>query len=358
MGEKLKRNSNIELLRIIMMIAIVAHHYVVNSGITELYDFSNITGNMIFLQIFGFAGKAMINGFLLISGYFMVKHKTSLKKILRLYLQIKFYVFVIYFLMVLIGVESFSLVSLGKTVFSMIRGVNVGFTATFFLLYILIPFINKFIENINKKQFAILLFILFSFYTVIPTFFVFNDTFNEISWYISMYLVGGYIRLYYDNIELSVKKSLVIILANLVLIVASILVLDTIGHSPYHMVINANKLFAVTLAVSLFMVFKNINLGYSKWINKLSSVTFGVLLIHANSDAMREFLWVRVLNVSSFYSSQYLFIHAVLSVVAIYIICSLIELFRIKFIEKPFLNMLFNTKTFNKFDKIYNSLWS
>lgn len=358
MEEKLKRDSNIELLRIIMMIAIVAHHYVVNSGITELYDFSNVTGNMIFLQIFGFAGKAMINGFLLISGYFMVKTNTSLKKIVRLYLQIKFYVLTIYFIMVIIGIETVSLMSLGKTVFSMIRGVNVGFTATFFLLYILMPFINKFIENINKKQFTILLFILFFFYTVIPTFFVFNDTFNEIGWYISMYLVGGYIRLYLDNIKLSIKKSLVLILTNLVLIVASILVLDTIGHNPYHMVINANKLFALTLAISLFMVFKNINLGYSKWINKLSSVTFGVLLIHANSDAMRDFLWVRVLNVSSFYSSQYLFIHATLSVLAIYIICSLIELFRIKFIEKPFLNMLFNTKTFKKFDKIYNSLWS
>lgn len=84
MKENLKRDSNIELLRIIMMIAIVAHHYVVNSGIMELYDFSNITGNMIFLQIFGFAGKAMINGFLVISGYFMVKQNTSLKKIIRL----------------------------------------------------------------------------------------------------------------------------------------------------------------------------------------------------------------------------------------------------------------------------------
>lgn len=206
--------------------------------------------------------------------------------------------------MVIIGIETVSLMSLGKTVFSMIRGVNIGLTATFFLLYILMSFINKFIENINKKQFTILLFILFFFYTVIPTFFVFNDTFNEIGWYISMYLVGGYIRLYLDNIKLSIKKSLVLILTNLVLIVASILVLDTIGHNPYHMVINANKFFALTLAISLFMVFKNINLRYSKWINKLSSVTFGVLLIHANSDAMRDFLWVRVLNVSSFYSSS------------------------------------------------------
>ena len=39
MDNRIKRSSNIELLRIIMMIAIVAHHFVVNSGVTQLYDF-------------------------------------------------------------------------------------------------------------------------------------------------------------------------------------------------------------------------------------------------------------------------------------------------------------------------------
>ena len=30
------RDSNIELLRIVMMLAIIAHHYIVNSGISPL----------------------------------------------------------------------------------------------------------------------------------------------------------------------------------------------------------------------------------------------------------------------------------------------------------------------------------
>lgn len=51
------RNSNLELLRIVIMLLIVLHHYVVNSGISDLYDFSHITGNMIFTQIVGCAGK-------------------------------------------------------------------------------------------------------------------------------------------------------------------------------------------------------------------------------------------------------------------------------------------------------------
>lgn len=357
MEKKIERSSNIELLRIIMMIAIIAHHFVVNSGITKLYDFNNITGNMIFLQIFGFAGKAMINGFLLISGYFMIKSRTSFKKILRLYLQIKFYVFVIYFIMIFLGYETFSFVSFGKTLFSMIKGVNVYFTETFFLLYLLMPFINKFVSNLSKKQYTALLFILFFFYTVIPTFFIINDTFDEIGWYITMYLAGGYIRLYLDEIRLTSAKAFYLIIINLILIAGSILVLDKLSYNPYHMVNNANKLLAVTFALSLFTVFKNLDIGYSKWINKLSSATFGVLLIHANSDAMREFLWGGVLKVTDFYNSDKLIIYAVLSVIAVYIICSLIELFRIRFIEKPVLNKIYASKLFNKMNKVNIDLW-
>lgn len=134
-----------------MMIAIIAHHYVVNSGISNLYDFNNITGNMIFLQIFGFAGKAMINGFLLISGYFMIKYHIILKKIIKLYLQMSF--------------------------------------------------INVLCQKLSKKQYIIFLRIIFFYYTVIPTFFIFNDTFGELAWHIFVYLIGGYIRLYKDKFE-------------------------------------------------------------------------------------------------------------------------------------------------------------
>lgn len=55
------RNSNLELLRIVAMISIIAHHYVVNSGITDQFDYTNITANMVFLQIWGMWGKTAIN---------------------------------------------------------------------------------------------------------------------------------------------------------------------------------------------------------------------------------------------------------------------------------------------------------
>lgn len=64
-----QRLSNLELLRILAMLFIVAHHSVVNSGIAEQFDIFHITPNMMFLQLWGMWGKTAINVFILITGY-------------------------------------------------------------------------------------------------------------------------------------------------------------------------------------------------------------------------------------------------------------------------------------------------
>ena len=74
------RESNIELYRIIAMFLIVAHHYVVNSGLTAfggpVYA-DPLSIKSLFLLIWGAFGKIGINCFVLITGYFMCQSKIS-----------------------------------------------------------------------------------------------------------------------------------------------------------------------------------------------------------------------------------------------------------------------------------------
>lgn len=67
-GGRKVRNSNLELYRIIVMLLIIAHHFVVNSGLTghiiENGDYSAKSGAMMF---FGAFGKTGINCFVLIT---------------------------------------------------------------------------------------------------------------------------------------------------------------------------------------------------------------------------------------------------------------------------------------------------
>lgn len=65
-GKKLSQNrdSNIELFRIITMFFIVAHHYVVNSGLTSAEGpiaSDPLSWRSIFLLLFGAWGKIGIN---------------------------------------------------------------------------------------------------------------------------------------------------------------------------------------------------------------------------------------------------------------------------------------------------------
>jgi len=48
-----KRDSNLELFRIITMFLIVAHHYVVNSGLTAPIYENVVSARSIFLLLFG-----------------------------------------------------------------------------------------------------------------------------------------------------------------------------------------------------------------------------------------------------------------------------------------------------------------
>lgn len=53
-GIKRERDSNIELFRIILMLVIIAHHYVVNSGIMDCINAQQVLGfREYFLLIFG-----------------------------------------------------------------------------------------------------------------------------------------------------------------------------------------------------------------------------------------------------------------------------------------------------------------
>jgi hypothetical protein len=84
------------------------------------------------------------------------------------------------------------------------------------------------------------------------------------------------------------------------------------------------------------MFFKNLKMKPSRFINTVAASAFGVLLIHANSDYMRQWLWGDLLDNVRAYSSPYLALHAVGSVIAVYVICTVIDLLRIRLIERPF----------------------
>ena len=130
-------------------------------------------------------------------------------------------------------------------------------------------------------------------------------------------------------------------LSTLSLAFLSIMSLRLIFHnSGYFFVIDCNKIFAVAVAICSFLWFKNMNIKFCKLINAFGAGTFGVLLIHSNSEAMRFWLWDNIVDVIGHYSLsiEFLIIYHLGVTFVIFIICNLIDQLRIATIEKWILN--------------------
>ena len=111
-GSDKQRSSNIELYRILVMLLIVAHHYVVNSGLLDVMNQNILSANTIFYSLFGAWGKTGINCFVLITGYFMCTSKISLRKFLKLFLWVITYTIIFLGVFLLCGYKPYGLLSM------------------------------------------------------------------------------------------------------------------------------------------------------------------------------------------------------------------------------------------------------
>lgn len=108
---------------------------------------------------------------------------------------------------------------------------------------------------------------------------------------------------------------------------------------PYRMLSDSNVMLTLLTAVCSFMWFKNIKLPQSKYINMVGGSTFGVLLIHANSDTMRRWLWQDLLDNVGHYEDEYFWLRPIVLVVSIFVTCIIIDQLRIVFVERPLLGV-------------------
>lgn len=356
-----ERSSNIELLRILSMFFIVMSHYTVHNGVKNA-DLP-IGFNRWFLEV-STLGNIGVIIFVLISGYFMISSSgVHISKLAKLYCQIAGYSVVIYFVFIIFGVESLSVTGLVSNIFP-IMFEKYWFATAYVVLYLVSPFLNHLLNNIEQKEhlkFNIVLLFLFS---IVPTFTTCQLYGNELIQFVMYYSIGGYFRKYPKS-YLSNKRHLwgMMIVAVLLLYVGT-LAMDFVGqkvsifndYSTY--LFERNSVFAIFFSVTLFSIVLNIKRFYSPLINTVSACTFGVYLISDNS-LMRDFLWIDLFKNAEFVSSEWLVLHAFIAVLITFIVCAIIEFIRLNTFER-ILKKIIYTKTDIlqiKIDRIFENIF-
>lgn len=342
------RSSNLELARIVAMLSIVAHHYVVNSGAIEAISQAGEGPNALLLQLWGMWGKTAINVFVLITGYFMCEKEFSWRRVAKLVLQIEFWKVALLPLFLFAGLPVKNGVRALLTVaFLPFLNVNNGFTASFLVFYLTIPFLKLLIDSGGRSMHARALILLIAVDTVSFTFFRNSAAFTEVSWYCALFLIAAWLRRYSPALIDDNRVCRDLFAGSVALAVATVLAIDALCAAlgiPWfekglYFVDQSGKAMALAVGLACFLFFRTAPIPQSRPINAVASTTFGVLLVHANSDAMRKLLWGDLLDVPAACALPLplLALHAVGSMLGVFAVSSLLDWLRLRFVEPRYM---------------------
>lgn len=345
-----QRDSSFELLRIISMLSIVGCHFATHGG----FDFNLQTLSIprFWWSILEFGGNFGVNVFVLISGYFLIEDKSekiNVRKVLKIWGQVFFYAIAIATIFCGLGIQKLSFKLMMKAIFPII-GENWWFASTYMALYLLHPFLNKLLNGLDKGEFQKLVILLLVMWCVIPTFTgeLYSFQSNNFLWFVVLYCVAAYIRKYDLSPRLTCRHYVCGLAVFSVLRYFSSVVLILIGTripfaGTYHLAFYGKRSILTFLsAFSIFMVFKNIKLGYNKWINLVASATFGVYLIHDNG-IVRRFLWGSIFKNATWQDTPLLVPYSVFAVLVVYVGGTILELLRQRTLERVYLKMVDDT---------------
>lgn len=334
---KNKRESNIELLRILAMIMIVMCH-VAAHGILKEIDTSSSFSNFVFykklyiVQISQFLGAVSDNIFLLISGYFLINSKINfLKQVKKIIPQMLFVIIALMVVSIIYGKFD--------THFNGLITINNfneewWFIGYYFIIILIASItLNKFLNKLDKAKYLTFLSILFVIVSLSWSIKLLEGLSENLPILISgifTYSLGGYIRKYkpFERIK-SVFMISILILSFITLyfsyrnyVINNINTSILNGDVSFTQTITYFQVYetlAIIVATILFILFLRLNIVSNKIINYLAGGTFMMYLIHENNftrSIYLKFNWISLLN-----NNTYKFILCfILYVIIIYIV--------------------------------------
>lgn len=338
----INRNTSIELLRIISMIMIMFHHFAYHGNFE--WNFNEVILPHLWYDFILMGGKVGVDIFVLISGYFLIENTEKLfqpKKLLKFWGQVVFYSIMTYLLSVMLRLNAFEIKQLIKVCLP-ITYPGWWFASTYFMLYLIHPFLNKLLHGLSKTEYQYLILMMVLCWSIIPTATTQLFESNSLLWFVTLYGIAGYVNLYGGNQKLQSKHYFSLYFMVLIITYTVSTTFLFLGTKKEEWSTHAIDFFEIErlpillMAITLFMGFVTLKMNYHKWINMIASATFGVYLIH-DSSYIRYYLWTNIFKINQYQDSTFLILYSILVVFILYVSCTMIDLIRKKLVEKPYM---------------------
>ena len=270
-----RRDSNMELARIVAMIMIILGHFVFH-GIQGTVGTSPVTTPVLgfdeyLILVVSCLCSAGVNLFMLISGYYGIRLKWQ--SIISFYLLCVFYNAVALFVQSRYQALGF------RDIIDVIFISRTGnwFFKGYFWVMMVSPILNKAIKEFNLTQLRVLAAIGMIL-TCVSSCFLGNPKGNGALLLMFVYFLGGYIRR--DDFAGKVGRIKALGLYFAICLTAIIVsaVVFNVFHKEYGIFFQHNSPFVVLAAVALFLFFKNISLN-SGIVNSIASTVVAAIFI-------------------------------------------------------------------------------
>ncbi len=336
--ENNKRKTNFELLRVVAILLIITSHFCVHSN-NQIYIQNPFKFSINHLLTIIFTTGCIANNiFILITGYFMVNKEINKKKIISLILDMEFYSIVIYLILTITGmIKNISPIKSILTIFY-----GNWFCIYYIILYIFIPYLNHLINTLTKEKLKKLILTILILVSIVPTFIdVWGFSGHDI--FILSYLIGAYIKKYMNK-PIETKKIKAILIYTITLLTICIISIYTIGirykilpftkDLPQKYICSNNSIFVIIIAICIFLLFKNKKIKYNKYINKISTTSLGIYLIHDNY-LLKDIIWNKITPISLYITKWYFPFYAIIKILTIFVICFIIVRIKQITLKKP-----------------------
>ena len=337
---KKKRLANMELLRILAMCMVVTLHYLGKGGLLSGREEAISVIGVLSWIIEAFAIVA-VNVYVLLSGYFLVDAGFRFKRLLSLLFQVLFYSVGIPVVMVATGLlqgGDLTIYQLIQYIFP-VNMAHYWFITAYVLMYLFAPVLNAGVKAMSKVQLKITIIMLVIAVSLSKTILPFAlETDNEgydVLWFLCLYLVAAYIRLYGIPYFKSLSKSLLTYLGVSIatLSLAGILLLLSKSTGSFENFVmgsyDYNHILPLIGAVALFYVFYHLTLlegMFSRFICKISPYTLGVYLLHEHIEV--RLLWPGWLGAGTDTSVLFFFLRYLMAVVVVMTIGIIVDYLR------------------------------
>ncbi len=353
-----RRNSTIELLRLIAMFTIVLHHYSIHGGMTLVQGVSRST---LTIAAGESLGKWGVDVFVLVTGYFLSSNLSiskTVKHAVRFYVQ----VWTTSILCLLIAVAFFrSTVGIKDIIKGCLPiGYNIWWFATaYFILLLMSPFINVLIQNLSKQRHAEMIVLMLLFWSVLS--FIFPKSrygYSDLAFFIMLYIIASFIRRYVvvECVGKWIKGCGCLLFT---MMVCSILTQALSVRFPILLgkqmhLVTQNSPLTIVAAITALMSALSMSPRHSAVINRIASGSFGIYLFTDN-PLIWPILWTNIVHTQTQFYSKALPALMIGSVLSVFFAALAIEMLRQEIIQKPVMLLVESTicrKEFVNYAKI------